>query len=139
MSANKTRPEPEISVAEFLSQAEPRRQHEAEQLIELFSSLTDEPAVMWGPSIIGFGYRLDKYPSGREVEVPILAFSPRKAKISLYLTYDAAKYERELEQLGKHTTGKGCIYVNKLADIDFEQLRELAKLALADDSMGNRS
>lgn len=139
MSANKTRPEPENSVAEFLRHAEPRRQQEAQQLIKLFSTLTGEPAVMWGPSIIGFGHRLDLYPSGREVEVPLIAFSPRKAKISLYLTYDAAKYAQQLSKLGKHTTGKGCIYVNKLADIDFDQLSELAKLALADDSMGNRS
>ena len=80
---------------------------------------------MWGPSIIGFGSYHYKYASGREGDAPLVGFSPRKAKISLYLAYESEEREKLLESFGKHTKSKACIYVNKLADIDTNVLKDL--------------
>ena len=77
---------------------------------------------MWGPSIIGFGSYHYKYESGHEGDAPLVGFSPRKAKISFYLDCER---EEILKKLGKHTKGKACIYVNKLADIHIDVLKEL--------------
>lgn len=80
---------------------------------------------MWGTSIIGFGSYHYKYKSGHEGDAPFVGFSPRKAKISLYLATGEPKKEELLNQLGKHTTGKACVYVNELSDIDVTILKSL--------------
>lgn len=80
---------------------------------------------MWGPSIIGFGTYHYVYASGREGDSPLVAFSPREANIVLYLDYEGDDRDQFLERLGKHKASKGCIYVNKLADIDIDVLKEL--------------
>ena len=80
---------------------------------------------MWGPSIIGFGSYHYKYASGHEGDAPLVGFSPRKAKISLYLAYESEEREKLLESFGKYTKSKACIYVNKLADIDTNVLKDL--------------
>lgn len=82
---------------------------------------------MWGPSIIGFGKYHYKYDSGHEGDAPLVGFSPRKAKISLYFATGDTEREHLLEKFGKHTTGKSCVYINKVADIDEEVLKELIK------------
>jgi len=80
---------------------------------------------MWGTSIIGFGAYHYKYASGHEGDAPLVGFSPRKAKTSLYFATGETDREKLLQDLGKHTSGKGCVYINKVADIDVEVLQAL--------------
>lgn len=85
---------------------------------------------MWGSSIIGFGSYHYKYASGHEGDAPLVGFSPRKAKISLYLSPDFTDRERLLPELGKFTTGKSCVYINKLDDIDVDVLKDLIRRSI---------
>lgn len=124
-------PEPKMketnnSVNEFIESVESeKKKADAYRLVEIFEEVTGYKAKMWGPSIIGFGSYHYKYASGREGDAPLAGFSPRKAKISLYLAYESEKREELLARFGKHTKSKACIYVNKLADIDLDVLKEL--------------
>lgn len=114
------------SVIDFIESVESeKKKADAYQLLDTFEEVTGYKAKMWGPSIIGFGSYHYKYASGHEGDAPLAGFSPRKAKISLYLAYESEEREKMLENFGKHTTGKACIYVNKLADIDIQVLKEL--------------
>ena len=118
---NKTQPTA-VSVDDFLAGLSPEaRRADALALKEMMARLSGEPARMWGPSIVGFGVRKYRYESGREGEILKVGFSPRKPATVLYV---AAKAENNPEgaALGKVTTGKGCIYVRSLADIDLERL-----------------
>lgn len=106
----------------------PTRKADGLALLELMTETTGRPPVMWGPSIVGFGERHYKYASGHEGDEPLVGFSPRKANLVLYgLTYTPG-HEELLDQLGKHKRGKGCVYVNKLADVDEDVLRQLIRL-----------
>lgn len=80
---------------------------------------------MWGPSIIGFGSYHYKYKSGHEGDAPLVGFSPRKAKMSLYFDPGDTKRDELLSKLGKHTSGKSCVYVNKLSDINIDVMKEM--------------
>ncbi len=124
----------DADVEAFITQAGPeRRQQEARQLVELFSKVTGEEPKMWGPSIIGFGSYDYKYESGREGTMCRAGFSPRKAKLSLYLmgaycTPEAqAEQERLLDLLGKHSVGKSCLYINRLELVDLDVLEQLVE------------
>ncbi len=129
-SANKTQPTA-TSVEAFLAGVTPpARVEDARILIPLFARLTGEPAVMWGPSIIGFGTHRYRYESGREGETPRAAFAPRKAALVMYLHRNFPGAERHMERLGRFTTGKGCLYVKRLADIDLAVLEALVTEAL---------
>lgn len=120
--------ENENSVIEFIESVEsPKKREDAYRLLDLFTAVTSYPAKMWGPSIIGFGSYHYKYASGHEGDAPLTGFSPRKAKISLYLSMEEETYKRLAANFGKHTRGKACIYVNKVADIDVEVLKEMIK------------
>ena len=122
-------------VLEFLAQLESNQQrHDSEMLIKLMHKISDEPPVMWGPAIIGFGSYRYKYESGREGDMPIIAFSPRKGKLTLYITDDATRYPDIRERLGKHKISKVCLYITKLADVDLKVLEELIQTAYADAS-----
>lgn len=124
-SANKTQPETK-SVSAYLDQLEtPARAEEGKVLIDLFTRVTGQPPVMWGPSIIGFGAYHYKYESGREGDSPRVAFSPRKAKLVCYLRLESTGAGPLLARLGKHGTGKGCLYINKLSDVDLGVLEAL--------------
>lgn len=113
MSGQKTK-ETDHSVMEFIEKVEhPRKREDAYQLLEIFSETSGYEAKMWGPSIIGFGKYHYKYDSGREGDAPLVGFSPRKSKISLYITMEEEKREKLLQDLGKHTTGKTCVYINR--------------------------
>ena len=101
-------------------------------LIELMQKITGHPPKMWGPTMVGFGDWHYVSPSGREGDWFSMGFSPRKAAISLYITMDATAYPDLMKKLGKHTTGKGCIYVKKLSDIDMGVLEELARTSYKD-------
>lgn len=111
---------------EFLARIEDDQQRrDSEALIEIMSKISGEPPVLWGPAIIGFGSYHYTYESGREGDMPLIAFSPRKGKLTLYILNDATKYVDLLARLGKHKTSKACLYINKLADIDMSVLEEL--------------
>ncbi|MGY3815316.1 DUF1801 domain-containing protein [Globicatella sulfidifaciens] len=104
---------------------------DAYELLALYERVSGEDAVVWYPNIIGFGQYHYVYDSGHEGDATLLAFSPRKAKISLYLDQDFPEREELLEKLGKIKKAKGCVYVNKLADIDKSVLEELLGKSLA--------
>lgn len=97
------------------------------QLIRLFEKITQEPARMWGPTIIGFGNYHYRYESGHEGSAPIISFSPRKAALTLYVYVDNPTSEKRLKQLGKYKKTKGCIYVSKLSDINLDVLEALCQ------------
>jgi hypothetical protein len=120
--------ETENSVVEFIESVESSKKREdAYKLVDVFTEATGYDAKMWGPSIIGFGSYHYKYESGHEGDAPLVGFSPRKAKISLYFAPGDTKREELLKDFGKHTTGKGCVYINKVADIDISVLKVLIK------------
>ncbi|WP_182201448.1 DUF1801 domain-containing protein [Paraliobacillus salinarum] len=115
-------------VIEFIENVEsPQKRKDAYSLLEIFSETTGYPPKMWGTSIIGFGSYHYKYPTGHEGDAPLVGFSPRKAKISLYFATGDTDRDALLKQFGKHTSGKACVYINKLADIDVDILKKLIK------------
>lgn len=114
------------SVIEFIESIEsPKKREDAYKLLDIFAETTGYPAKMWGPSIIGFGSYHYKYKMGHEGDAPLVGFSPRKAKISLYFATGDTAREELLKDFGKHTTGKACLYINKVADIDINVLKAL--------------
>lgn len=118
--------ETDSSVIEFIEAVDsPKKREDAYRLLDIFTETTGYEAKMWGPSIIGFGSYHYKYATGHEGDAPLAGFSPRKAKISLYFAPDEPKREELLKSFGKHTTGKSCVYINKVDDIDKEVLKEL--------------
>ncbi|MBV1757304.1 MAG: DUF1801 domain-containing protein [Dethiosulfatibacter sp.] len=124
--------ETDKSVIEFIERIEnPRKRKDAYELLEIFSGTTGFDAKMWGDSIIGFGSYHYKYDSGHEGDAPLVGFSPRKAKISLYFATGDTEREELLKEFGKHTSGKACVYVNKLDDIDLEVLKQLIKQSVS--------
>ncbi|MCM4172121.1 DUF1801 domain-containing protein [Arenibacter sp. TNZ] len=125
MSENKTKPNNK-SVISFLNSFESKeKRKDAYALLELFKRTTNEPAVMWGESIVGFGSYHYKYDSGREGDMPLTGFSPRKLNFSIYIMSGLSKQQKVLEQLGPHKTGKSCLYIKRLSDIDLDVLSEL--------------
>lgn len=118
--------ETENSVIEFIEAVESvKKREDAYKLLDIFAETTNLPAKMWGPSIIGFGAYHYKYATGHEGDAPLVGFSPRKAKISLYFAPGEQKRDELLKRFGKHTTGKACVYINKVADIEIDVLKEL--------------
>lgn len=114
------------SVLEFIENVENlKKREDAYKLLEIFTETTGFQAKMWGPSIIGFGSYHYKYASGHEGDAALVGFSPRKAKISLYFATGNTKREELLKDFGKHTTGKSCVYINKVADINVDLLKKL--------------
>ncbi|MCM2676841.1 DUF1801 domain-containing protein [Alkalicoccobacillus plakortidis] len=123
--------ETDQSVIEFIEQVEsPKKREDAYRLLDLFAETSGYEAKMWGPSIIGFGRYHYRYDSGHEGDAPLVGFSPRKAKISLYITTEDSEREKLLALLGKHTSGKACVYVNKLADVDEDIIKQLIKQSI---------
>ena len=118
-------------VADFLDSIEPdRRRDEARALDALFRRVTGWTPRLWSGSILGYGAYEYRYESGREGTSLATGFSPRKAKISLYIMPGYADFSPILARLGKHSTGAACVYANKLADIDLDVLAELIKAGL---------
>ena len=129
MAGNKTKATT-LSVAEYLAGVDDNRRADSAALVATMAKASGEPATMWGPSIIGFGVNHYKYESGREGSICKIGFSPRKAALTLYgmgIERNAAIVAR----LGKHSTGKGCLYIKKLADVDAAVLDELIAAAWA--------
>ena len=121
------------AVEDFLNSVEPdRRREEGFALVELFEKATGYKARMWGASIIGFGEYHYKYDSGHEGDSMATGFSPRKAKITIYIMPGYQDYGPILKRLGKHSLGKSCLYLNKLADVDQDVLVELIQAGVRD-------
>lgn len=125
MSDMKTRPTA-ASVAAFLDSVESdRRREDGYAVLQLMNEVTGEEPVLWGDSIVGYGQYHYKYDSGREGDFFLVGFSPRKQNMTLYIMPGFDAYDDLLSKLGKHKIGKSCLYVNKLADVDQDVLREL--------------
>jgi Domain of unknown function (DU1801) len=107
------------------------RRSDARQLCELMRSATGEPPVMWGPSIVGFGSYHYRYESGRTGDAPLAGFSPRKANLVVYLVGGFEdRYPKLLDKLGPHKTGKACLYLKRLGDVDLDVLRQLVERSM---------
>ncbi len=102
---------------------------DSRELLKVFRSVSGESPVMWGDAIIGFGSANLTYASGRNIDWLRIGFSPRKGKLSLYVTFDAEKLTAQFPKLGKYKIGKGCIYINRLQDVDKAQLEKLITVA----------
>ena len=125
MASNKTVPTSQ-SVTEFLENIEQsQKKEDAYVILRLMEQLTGEKPVMWGPSIIGFGSYHYKYDSGREGDMLITGFSPRAQNFSLYIGAGSPKVKPLLKELGKHSTGKSCLYIKRLSDINLDVLKEI--------------
>ncbi len=132
MATIKTKPG-EYEVELFLEGLDATRLEEADILIDLMSEISGKPPVLWGSSIVGFDSYHYKSKSGQEADWPRIAFSPRKGKISLYVTNEAEQYLPIIEQLGGKTSiGKGCIYISKFEQVDITKLRHLIEQAYKD-------
>jgi len=123
--------ENDSSVEDFISSLKDEaKQKDSLTILKLMQKATKEKPKMWGSSMIGFGKKIYKSPAtDREVEWFKIGFSPRKSNFSLNLVLDIKKYDAELKKLGKHKTGVGCLYINKLDDIDVRVLEKLITVA----------
>ena len=116
------------SVEDFLNGvSNERRREDSFAILELMRDVTGEEPAMWGTSIVGFGSYRYKYASGREGEWFLTGFSPRKRNLTLYIMAGFENYDSLLAELGKYKTGKSCLYINKLEDVDIPTLRELIR------------
>ena len=117
----------DASVEEFIDKVpDETKRNDSVTLLEMFERITGEKAKMWGSAIIGFGkYHYKSERSSQEGDWPLVGFSPRKQSLSLYLTYDTSDFADTLNDLGKHKVGKGCLYINKLSDVDMPVLEKL--------------
>ena len=127
MAENKTKPTQQ-DVVEFLDGvADKKKRKDSFALLELMKEVTGLEPVMWGDSIVGYGTYHYRYETGREGDMPLTGFSPRKQNLTVYITSGFDQYEPLLQQLGKHTTGKSCLYFKRLDDIDLSTLKELVR------------
>lgn len=125
MAELKTKPNDQ-SVESFLnSVSDEKKRQDSFAILKLMQEATGEEAQMWGDSIIGFGRYQYKYASGREGEWFLTGFSPRVQNLTLYIMSGFDKYDELLDQLGKYKTGKSCLYINKIEDVDLQTLKEL--------------
>ncbi|WP_298741400.1 DUF1801 domain-containing protein [uncultured Chitinophaga sp.] len=125
MASPKTRPT-ENSVQAFLDTVpDEKKRRDCYTALQLMQEATGYPPKMWGPAIVGFGSYHYKYESGHEGDAPLAGFSPRKEAITFYLMLGCDNHESLLQKLGKHKTGKGCLYIKKLEDVDTGVLKEL--------------
>ncbi|MEJ7692364.1 DUF1801 domain-containing protein [Daejeonella sp.] len=112
------------SVEDFINALDEQKRKDSFVLLEIFKKATGEEPVLWSSSIIGFGNkRYKSATTGREVDWLRIGFSPRKANLSLYISGGIKEHADALEKLGKHKTGVGCLYINKLADVDMKVLK----------------
>jgi Domain of unknown function (DU1801) len=139
MAANKTQAT-DADVSAFLDGiADANQRADAETIIALMSKASGEPAKMWGPSIIGFGSYHYRYESGREGTSLRIGFSPRKSQTVIYIVDGFPGHASLFERLGKHKTGKSCLYAKRLADLDMNVLADLVTASLAEMDRRYRS
>lgn len=131
MSELKTRPT-DASVEDFLDHAASgERREDCRTIVALMQAATGEAPCMWGSAIVGFGTYHYRYASGQEADWPIIGFSPRKNDLTLYLMPAFDGRDALLAQLGKHKTGKSCLYLKRLGDIDMSVLKKLITASVA--------
>lgn len=120
------------SVEDFINKVKDEQQRkDSFVILEIMKRVSGEEPKMWGASLIGFGNKRYKSPNtGREVDWFLIGYSPRKANLSLHLVFDITKQADTLKKLGKYKTGAGCLYINKLDDIDIKILEKLITEAL---------
>ena len=131
MQENKTKATA-LSVTAYINTlTDPTRRSDAKEMVQLMQRASGEKPRLWGSSIVGFGTHHYRYDSGREGDMPLISFSPRKAALVLYSLLGNEEAQGLLDKLGKHTTGKGCLYIKKLADVDRKVLETLIGKAVA--------
>ena len=136
MAENKTQPT-DASVEAFVDEiADPQQRADARALIALFRDVTGHEPRMWGPSIIGFDAYHYRYASGREGDAAAAGFSPRSRELTLYLADGVDRHRDELARLGRHRTGKVCLYITRLADVDQDVLRTVVARSYANVTGG---
>lgn len=132
MAENKTQPT-QTNVLDLIETVEHKQRHaDALKLLDMFSQVTKQQAVLWGSSIIGFGTYCYQTADKKTHQFMRTGFSPRKQNLALYIMVGFSKFEEKMRQLGKFKTGKSCLYINKLTDIDEQVLREIIELSLAE-------
>ncbi len=125
MAENKTKATGK-SVAQFLASVEPaERRKDCRTVAKLMGEITKAPARMWGASIVGFGTYHYRYESGREGDFLLAGFSPRKNDLTLYIMAGFERHDELMKKLGRHSTGKSCLYLRRLADVDMKVLKTL--------------
>lgn len=130
MAELKTRPT-DASVEAFLDDiSDDQRRRDCLAVNDLMQRITGYEPKMWGPSIVGFGSYHYKYESGREGDLCLTGFSPRKRSLTIYVMPGFGRYDDLMGKLGKHKTGKSCLYINKLDDVDLATLEELIRLSV---------
>jgi Domain of unknown function (DU1801) len=118
----------DASVAEFLAGVDnPVRREDAQAVCALMTEVTGEQPAMWGTSIVGFGSYEYKYGSGQRGVWPAVGLSPRKQSLTVYISEGLDGHADLLSRLGRHSTGKSCLYLTRLSDVDFDVLRELVR------------
>lgn len=121
----------EASVEDFLNAIEDEQKRaDSFTVLEMMRKATKAEPKMWGPAIVGFGSSKYKYPDGREMDWMQIAFSPRKAYLTIYLQWPFDDYTELFSKLGKHTTSKACLYIKRLSDVDQKVLKELIVASL---------
>lgn len=130
MAELKTKPTG-VAVDAFLDAVpDPQRREDARKVRAMMERLSGEPAAMWGPSIVGFGTYHYKYDSGHEGDMARIGFSPRARELVLYVLGCFPRNQTLMDRLGKHKTGKSCLYIKRLADVDLDVLEELVAESL---------
>jgi len=131
MAELKTKPN-EQSVEAFLNSVEDEeKRQDCLTILEIMKQITKAEPQMWGTSMVGFGTYHYKYESGREGDWFVAGFSPRKQNLTLYIMAGFSRYDELLSKLGKFKTGKSCLYINKIEDVDLKTLKELIKQSVA--------
>lgn len=130
MAQLKTQPTDQ-DVETFLQSVPEPAQSDCRELVAMMAAETDATPVMWGSSMVGFGSRHLRYDSGRELEWFVVGFAPRKRALTLYLTGGLEQHADQLTRLGPHSTGKGCLYVRRLDEVDRTVLAEMIRSAVA--------
>jgi hypothetical protein len=139
VSENKTIPT-DKSVQAFLERIEDdQKREDSRTLVQLMQEVTGLPPQMWGDAIIGFGKVHYQYASGRKGDTVLVGFSPRKQNLALYSLSGADEYEALLSKLGKYKRGKGCLYLNRLNDVDLGTLKEMVQRAVEQKRKANPS
>ncbi len=131
MSEPKTRKTTTSFSAYLKTVKDPVQRADSRTIATMMQKATGKPPVLWGPAIVGFGELMITYASGKELDWPVTAFSPRKGSLTLYIMNGFKKEAALRSRLGKHTTGKVCLYIKKLADVDLEVLEEMIEESVA--------
>jgi len=127
MAGAKTTPTKQTAASFIRGLPDAQTRKDCLEIAKLMQEATRAEPQMWGSSIVGFGTRHFKYPSGREGDWPVVAFSPRKQNLTLYLKGDFDAHPERLDGLGNFTRGKGCLYIKRLSDVDRPTLKKIIR------------